>query len=81
VKRAALILKVDDAVVMVGIWCCTTNVNVVVRGDWGRLIHVECVLVYCRNNADNLGADEEPKQANSQPVGYSCAPHAVCTTA
>jgi hypothetical protein len=37
-----------------------------VRGDGYCLVDVECVLVNRRNNAEDLGAHEEPKQTRSR---------------
>src|SRR5262249_38185514 len=51
--------------------------NVVVRGDRSRLVNVECVVIQCRNYADHLGADKEPKETSSQPPDRPGARHAV----
>jgi hypothetical protein len=60
VKRAALILKVRDTVMVVGIGGCTIGGNVMVRGDWRGLIHVERMVVKRWKQSNRLGAHEEP---------------------
>lgn len=66
-QRAALIVEINDAVVVVGIRLHSTarQPNVKVSGDRGRLVDIERVVVDQGYNACDLGNDVEPKQPPS----------------
>jgi hypothetical protein len=76
VQRTALIVQVQDAVVMIGVRRHRGDADMVVAGGRRRLVDVERMLVHQRRHAGDLRKREQPEQNGSQPTDRSHERHA-----
>jgi len=77
-QGTALIVQIENAVVVPGVRTCdgAIDVNVRVTGDRYRFKHIECVVVYQRYDARDLGDHEEDQEAGAKPADCSNERHA-----
>ena len=68
VQSTALIMQVEDAVMMIGIGSRRGNVDMMMIGDRGRLVDVERMLIHQRRHASDLGKREQPDKSGSRPA-------------
>lgn len=77
VQSAALIVQVQDAMMMVGIgrYDSARDVNVSVPGDGSTFEYVQRVVIHKRNDARDLGDYEERQGAATKAADRSSEPH------